>query len=71
MSDITNQLREALQGDGRTPYEIAKAAGIEPDLIYRFQAGQRDLLLASVAKLATVLNLELRQSKRRGRVKSA
>jgi len=59
MNDISNQLSDALQSDGRTPYEIAKAAGIEPDLIYRFVAGQRDLRLSSAAKLASVLGLQL------------
>lgn len=68
MNDLSQQLLDALQADGRTPYQIAKAAEIEPDLIYRFQAGQRDLRLATAAKLATVLGLKLTANKRRRRV---
>jgi predicted transcriptional regulator len=56
-------LREAIIGDGRTIYEIAKAINIEPDSLYRFQQG-KDIRLDTADKLAAALGLELKSIKR-------
>jgi len=61
---IGNQLREAIHSDGRTIYEIAKAIGIEPDSLYRFQQG-KDIRLDTADKLAAELGLELKPFKRK------
>jgi hypothetical protein len=52
-------LREAIRGSGRTHYELAQASGITPAQLDRFVAGERDLKLATAAKVATPLGLEL------------
>jgi hypothetical protein len=61
VDDIEAQLRGALAAamkGGRTGYAIAKAAGLKPEILYRFTRGD-DLRLRSAAKLATVLELTL------------
>jgi plasmid maintenance system antidote protein VapI len=57
---IVETLREAIRLSGRTHYELAKAAGITPAQLDRFVAGERDLKLATAAKVADALGLELR-----------
>jgi hypothetical protein len=66
MIDLAEQLRTAIAADGRTHYAIAKDAGVEPDLIYRFVDG-KDLRFSSVAKIAAALDLQLAPVKRRRR----
>lgn len=60
---IDEQLRAAINDDGRTPYELAKLAAIETDIVYRFMSG-KDMRLATASKLATVLGLTLKPIKR-------
>lgn len=60
---IDETLRQAMLEDGRTVYELAKQTMLEPDILYRFRDGS-DLRLATAAKLAEVLGLELRPKKR-------
>jgi predicted transcriptional regulator len=59
---IDEQLRAAIINDGRTPYELAKLAAIEPDIVYRFLA-EKDIRLATAAKLAEVIGLTLKPLK--------
>jgi hypothetical protein len=54
---------EALEADGRTVYELAKATQTETDIWYRFKAG-KTIRLDTAAKLAAVLGLELKPIKR-------
>ncbi len=56
---IQNALTKA-ESEGRTLYAVAKAAGLKPELLYRFVAGERDLRLSSATKLCAALGLELR-----------
>jgi Predicted transcriptional regulator with an HTH domain len=63
---LSDTLREAILEDGRTIYEIAKAIGIEPDSLYRFQGG-KDIRLDTADRLAKALGLELRPFKRKRR----
>ena len=56
---IVDQLREAIRKSGLTHYAIGKRAGINPNMLDRFVSGERDLRFATVAKIATVLALEL------------
>lgn len=68
---IDQALREALEADPRSIYEIAKQTDTEPDLWYRFKAG-KDVRLATAAKLAAALGLELAPINRtRKRAKSS
>jgi predicted transcriptional regulator len=59
---IDEQLRAAINEDGRSAYELAKLAEIETDIVYRFMAG-KDIRLATAAKLASVLGLTLKSHK--------
>lgn len=63
---LSNTLRRAILEDGRTMYEIAKAIGIEPDSLYRFQQG-KDMRLDTADRLAKALGLELQPFKRKRR----
>jgi transcriptional regulator with XRE-family HTH domain len=56
---LSEQLRAAIQASGLTAYRLAKEAGTMPDVITRFLNGDRGLRLATVDKLARVLQLEL------------
>jgi hypothetical protein len=60
---IEQALRDALEADGRTVYELAKATQTETDIWYRFKAG-KTIRLDTAAKLAAVLGLELKPIKR-------
>ncbi len=57
---IDETLREAIRGSGLTHYALAKAAGVAPAQLDRFVAGERDLTLATAAKVAAALGLGLR-----------
>lgn len=62
--DIEEQLRAAyltVTKTGRTGYAVAKAAGMKPEMLYRFARGG-DLRLKTAAKLAAVLGLTLTAS---------
>ena len=63
---LSQALRDALLTEGRTIYEIAKAIGIEPDSLYRFQGG-KDIRLDTADRLAKALGLELQPFKRKRR----
>ena len=58
---LSDALRDAARTDGRTPYAIAKAAGIAAPMLTRFLNEERDLRLASAEKLAEALGYELRK----------
>ena len=57
--DISDTFKAAIKASGKTHYRIAKVAGIKPAIIDRFMSGERDLRLATAAKIAEVLGLEL------------
>lgn len=61
---IDEELRSHLAQDPRSLYEIAGEALVEPDVLYRFRDG-KDIRLATAAKLAQVLGLELTKAKGR------
>lgn len=57
---MVDVLRAAIKSSGLTHYRIAKDAGIKPQIIDRFVSGERDLRLATAAKLCEALGLELK-----------
>ena len=61
---IDETLREAIRSSGRSHYELARASGVTPAQLDRFVAGERDLLLATAAKVADALGLALRPVRR-------
>ena len=56
---IIDALRAAIRQSGQTHYRIAKNAGIGPEMIDRFMSSKRDIRLATAAKIAEALGLEL------------
>ena len=61
--NLSDQLRTSIRESGMSCYEIAKQAGTTPAVVGRFLKGERDLRLATVERLATVLNLEFTHRK--------
>lgn len=59
---IDGQLRAAIESSGLTRYAIAKQCGIRESVLAKFMAGT-DIRLATAAKIANVLGLELRPAK--------
>lgn len=56
-------LLAALEADGRSAYQIARAAGVAPGVVTRFKRRERDVSLVTAAALAEVLGLSLVPSK--------
>lgn len=64
--DMAQQLREAIIADGRSHYMIAKAAGVDADVLDRFARG-RDLYLSTAFKIIAAIGMEIRPTPKRGR----
>ena len=56
---IVEQLRQAIKASGLTSYALGKSAGVGRPIIDQFMSGERDVRMATAAKLAKVLGLEL------------
>jgi len=56
---VAKQLKAAIKASGMTVYEIAKRAEIEPDSLYKFLKGDRDMYVGTLGAIAEVLGLEL------------
>ncbi len=54
------QLKAAIRDSGLTVYEIAKRADFEPDSLYRWLAGDRDMRLSTAGAIMEVLGMELK-----------
>jgi len=74
MAQISEQVRQAINRDGRTRYRIAMESGVEQGTLSRFMAGA-DLRLTTVDKLANVLGLSITCSRSKncseGRIRSS
>jgi predicted transcriptional regulator len=57
---VAKQLKAAIRSSGMTVYEIAKRAEIEPDSLYKFLKGDRDMYVGTLGSIANVLGLELK-----------
>lgn len=55
---IDDVLRQAIRASGLTHYRIAKDAGIATAILDRFMSEERDMRLATAAKVAQVLGLK-------------
>lgn len=64
MRGIDETLREAIRSSGKSHYRLAKDADVTPAQLDRFVAGERDLTLATAAKVAAALGLALRPARR-------
>ena len=56
---IDAELRKRIEKSGVTIYALAGLADVSPQQVGRFVKGERDLTLATAAKLAGALGLEL------------
>ena len=56
---IDAELRKRIEKSGVTAYALAGLADVSPQQVGRFVRGERDLTLATAAKLAQALGLEL------------
>jgi hypothetical protein len=68
--ELVESLKLAIRDSGKTHYALGKEAKIAPDVLDRFMRGERDVRLATAAKVASVLSLELtptKPAKKRGR----
>ena len=59
MEDFSDQIRRAIRKSGMTQYAIAKRSGLTRGGISRFMAGDRDMNLRTLDKLAPVLNVRI------------
>jgi hypothetical protein len=55
---ITDRLRKEIR-DRQSVYVVAKGSGISHPVLLRFAKGERDIRLATAAKLADYFGLEL------------
>jgi predicted transcriptional regulator len=60
---ITDQLKAAIADAGLSTYALAKETGIAQPILHRFIAGDRDLKLATVDRLASYLKLQLKRGR--------
>ena len=56
---VCDQLRAAIKASELTQYALAKRADVNPEVVYRFMSGERDLRAKTFAKLALALGLRL------------
>lgn len=64
-SNLVETLRDEIKASGYTHYALAKLCNISPAILDRFMTGERDLRLATAAKIAEVIGLKLVSKKRR------
>ena len=57
--DISNEIRFHLRNEQRTPYAIAKDAGLDPAFLRRFMKGKQHLGAESISRVCDVLGLKL------------
>jgi DNA-binding phage protein len=63
-TNLADDIKQAIRASGKTHYRIALDAGIRPAIIDRFMSGERDMRLATAAKVANALGLVLSNRKR-------
>ncbi len=56
---MTNFLLQAIQTCGRSPYQLAKEAGVKDNRIYQFVRGKSSLRLTNADHLVNALNLKV------------
>ena len=56
---MIEQIKKALEADGRTRYRIAKASGITQGQLSRLVSGERGLTVDTLERLADCLGLEI------------
>jgi transcriptional regulator with XRE-family HTH domain len=67
---LSKQLRDIIESRGMTAYALGQESGVDPTVIGRFLADERDIRLGTADKLAAALGLrlvEVAKPKGRGR----
>jgi transcriptional regulator with XRE-family HTH domain len=70
MTSMSDQVRRAIENCGLTRYAIAKQTGITEGGLSRFMAGERDMTLRTLDKIAPLIGVRLvvdRPRRRKGR----
>lgn len=62
--DLAEQFRTAFTDSGLSRFKLARRAGVSYATVYRFMSGERSVTLDTASKLAEVLGLEMRPSKK-------
>jgi DNA-binding phage protein len=63
---LSQALKDALRGSGKSIYQIALDAGVSQIVVSRFLSGERDIRMATADKLAEALGLKLAKAGRGG-----
>jgi hypothetical protein len=56
---LSQTLREAIRGSGKSVYQIAKAANVSQIVVSRFLSGERDIRMETADRIAEALDLKL------------
>lgn len=59
--DIAAVLRQAIEQDERSYYQLAKDCGVSHTVLIRFVAGERDIVLGTAGKICKALGLKLKE----------
>lgn len=72
LSNMALALKEAIEADGRSLNQLAKASGIDAGRLSRFVRGERDINLDAAGRLCDVLGVKfvMPQKRRRSRPRS-
>ena len=58
-AEVTKALQQAIRDSDLSMNEVARRAGIDPGMVCRFANSERGMTLATAAKVAKVLGLEI------------
>ena len=65
MVDLDEQLRQAVRRSGLNRKQVADRGGMSYSLIHGFMSGERSMTLRVASRVADVVGLELRPTKRK------
>ena len=65
MNTMTTALKKAIQQDGRTLADIARAGGLDKGVLSRFTRDERTLTLSTADQICVGLGVDVRLVKRR------
>jgi len=60
---LSDQVRKAIKGCGLTRYAIAKESGVSEGMLSRFMAGQTDMTLRTLDRIARLIGVTLKVSR--------
>ena len=64
MHTLTTALKSAIQTDGRTLAEIARAGGVDKGILSRFMRDERTLTLGTANRVCAALGVDVRLVRR-------